>query len=86
MDAGGREAMLDAVRTAATRRVEAILGNKRRRHYGHAALLLACCLELAPGVGQQSAVAEWVSDVRKRYSRFHAFQDECTRALASISP
>ena len=85
VDSKGREAMLEAMRTAATRRVEGILGNKRRSHYGHAALLVACCLELAPGVGEQSAVVEWVNDVRKRYARFHAFQEECARALASIS-
>lgn len=85
VDSRGRAAMLDAMRTAATKRVEGILGNKRRGHYGHVALLIACCLELAPGVGKQGVVAAWVSDLRKRYSRFHAFQKECTRALASIS-
>jgi hypothetical protein len=85
MDAEGREAMLEAMRTAATKRIEGILGNKRRAHYGHAALLLACCMELAPRVGKQIAVAEWVQSVRKKYSRFAAFQDECERALACIS-
>ncbi len=85
VDSEGREAVLEAMRAAATRRVEGILGNKRRQHYSHAALLLACCLELAPGVGKQTAVVEWVNGVRKTYARFHAFQEECKRALASIS-
>ena len=85
IDSKGREAMLEAMRAAATRRVEGILGNKRRGHYGHAARLVACCLELAPAVGKQEIVAEWVGEVRKAYSRFSAFQEECRSALASIS-
>lgn len=83
VDAAGREAMLEAMRLAAERRVEGVLGDKRRRHYGHAALLVACCLELAPGVGRHAAVAEWVAALRKRYARFPAFQEECDRALGS---
>lgn len=85
IDARGRKAMLEAMRAAATKRVEGIVGNKRRAHYRHAATLLACCLELAPAVGQQHQVREWVDEVRKAYSRFYAFQEECRRALASIS-
>jgi hypothetical protein len=83
LDAKGRTAMFEAMRAAATRRVEGILGNKRRRHYGHAATLVACCLELAPFVGEQQAVTQWFDDVRKKYSRFSAFQAELNGALAS---
>src|SRR5262249_34219750 len=36
-----RNAAIDAMRTAAEKRVEGILGHSRRRHYGHAALLVA---------------------------------------------
>lgn len=79
-----RAAMLEVMQVAAERRVEGILGNKRRRHYGHAALLMACCLDLAPGVGRGTAVAEWVAKLRGKYARFHAFQEECRRALASV--
>lgn len=85
IDLVGREAMLEAMRVVATKRVEGILGNKRRRHYGHAATLVACCLELAPAVGKREVIAEWVSEQRRAYSRFSAFQKECRRALASIS-
>lgn len=85
IDAKGRQAMLEAMRAAATKRVEGIVGNKRRGHYGHAATLLACCLEVAPAVGKQKEVAEWVAEVRKAYSRFYAFQEECRRALALIA-
>jgi hypothetical protein len=85
IDSQDREAMLEAMRAAATKRVAGILGNKRRGHYGHAARLLACCLELAPATGRQQAVAEWVGKVRKAYSRYSAFQEECRKALTSIS-
>ena len=81
----GRDAVLAAMRVAATRRVEGLLGNKRRRHYGHAALLVACCLALAPGVRRRKASAEWVAELRRRYARFHAFQAECRRALALVA-
>jgi hypothetical protein len=85
MSANGREAMHSALRLAAAKRVEGILGNKRRRYYRHAALLVACCLELAPAVGKEAEIAAWVGDLRRTYSRFHAFQEECERALASIA-
>jgi hypothetical protein len=85
IDPKNRGAMLEAMRAAAEKRAVGILGNKRRRHYGHVATLLACCLELAPAVGRQEEVADWVDVLRKRYSRFYAFQEELKRALASIS-
>lgn len=83
LDAKDRTAMFEAMRAAASRRVEGILGNKRRRHYGHAATLVVCCLELAPFVGKQKAVTQWFDDVRKKYSRFSAFQAELKQALAA---
>lgn len=85
MRSADREVVLDAMRTAASKRVEAIVINKRRRHYSHAAALVACCLELAPAIGKGKAFAAWVGGVRKKYSRFHAFQAELTAALASRS-
>jgi len=44
---GDRNAMIDAVRIAAEKRVEGILGHSRR-HYGHAAMLVEQCVALAP--------------------------------------
>lgn len=85
IDAKGREVVLEAMRAAASRRVEGILSHKRRHHYGHAATLVACCLEVALAVGKRKEVADWVDDVRKKYSRFYAFQQELTTALASGS-
>ena len=85
IDSRSRGAMLEAMRAAAEERAIGILGNKRRRHYGHLATLVACCLELAPTVERQRKIEDWVDDLRKRYSRFYAFQKELKRTLASIS-
>ena len=71
------------MRAAASKRVEGIVGHKRRHHYGHAATLVACCLEVAPAVGKRKELADWVDEVREKYSRFYAFQGELTTALAS---
>lgn len=43
-----RDAVIDAMRIAAEKRTEGILGSSRRQHYGHAALLVASCVALAP--------------------------------------
>ena len=77
--------MLKAMQAAARKRVAGILGNKRRRHYDHAAILVACCLELDPVVGKPGAIAKWVTDLRRKYSRFYAFQKEVDHALAEVS-
>ena len=70
---------------AATKRVAGILGNKRRRHYGHAAILVACCLELDPVAEKPGAIAKWVADLRRKHSRFYAFQREVDHALTEVS-
>jgi hypothetical protein len=38
------DALRDAKRVAAEKRIEAILSHSRRRHYGHAAMLAAACV------------------------------------------
>ena len=83
IDERGRAGMLDAMQVAATKRVAGILGHKRRRHYDHAAILIACCFELAPTVGKQEKVSEWIVQLRKQYMRFYAFQAELRSALAA---
>ena len=77
--------MLEGMQSAATRRTEGVVANKRRRHYGHAATLIACCLELASIVGQKEAASEWVAELRREYKRFPAFQRELEDALARSS-
>lgn len=81
IDATERRTILEAMKTAATNRVEGVLDRKRRRVYGHAATLVLCCLELAPAAGMQEEVARWVEDLRGEYRRFRAFQKEIEMAL-----
>lgn len=70
LEGSDRAAMLDAMRVAAEKRIEGILGQSRRRHYGHAATLAACCLAIAP------------RDRRK--ATLEAFKGELEAALNSL--
>ena len=58
-----RDAMIDAMRIAAEKRVEGILGNSRRRHYGHAAMLAASCVAIAP-TDRGKDVSGWLAGLR----------------------
>jgi hypothetical protein len=75
--------MVDAMRVAAERRVEGVLGNSRRRHYAHAAMLVASCVALAPEAGGEDLSA-WMMGLRQTYSRRHAFREELRRAMESL--
>ena len=83
IDPRGRVVMFKAMQTATAKRAEGILGNKRRHHYAHVAALVACCLELSRVVGERDSVVAWLDDLRKKYSRFPAFQEELKAALGS---
>ena len=78
-----RDAMLTAMRIVAGRRVEGILGNSRRRQYGHSAMLVASCLALAPR-GSEKDLSTWITGLRQTYSRRHAFREELTRAMETL--
>jgi hypothetical protein len=80
-----RDAMLDAMRAAAEKRVEAILGDSRRRHYGHAAMLVASCLALAPR-NREEATSAWIAQLRAAHSRRHAFKEELRAAISLSVP
>ena len=74
-----RKAVLTDLRKAAERRVAGVVDKKRRRHYGHAAQLVAACA----AVEQTPETARWVAGVREEYRRFPALQREfesCLRA------
>ena len=77
-----RTAMLQAMKAAAVSRTDGVLGNKRRRHYGHAAQLVACCVEIEDGSGTARDTSQWAEALRERTSRFPAFQGELRAALA----
>ena len=74
-----RGVMLTAMKDAATKRTDGVLGEKRRRHYGHAAALVACCVELEDGTDSDSP---WAEALRTRTSRFPAFQEALRAPLA----
>jgi hypothetical protein len=78
-----RDAAIGAMRIAAEKRTEGILGNSRRQHYGHAALLVASCVAFAPK-SRTSELLKWATDLRQRYSRRHAFRQELARACESL--
>lgn len=75
--------MVDSMCVAAERRVEAILGSSRRRQYGHAAMLVASCVALAPAGGGKDFSA-WIMGLQQTYSRRHAFREELRRAMESL--
>ena len=78
-----RDVAITAMRVAAERRVEGILGSARRRHYGHAALLVASCLAFAPK-RREAEFSKWSAELRQQYLRRSAFRQELTRAFASL--
>ena len=78
-----RAVAITALRVAAEKRVEGILGNSRRQHYGHAALLVASCLAFAPK-GHEAELSTWFMELRQQYRRRSAFRQELTRAFASL--
>jgi len=67
----------------AEKRTEGILGNSRRQHYGHAALLVASCVAFAPK-SRASELLRWAADLRQQYWRRHAFREELARASESL--
>ena len=78
-----RDAAIDAMRIAAEKRTEGILGNSRRQHYDHAALLVASCVAFAPKK-RAAELLRWVMDLRQQYWRRHAFRVELARACESL--
>ena len=83
IDTSDRDAMLDAMRGTAEKRIEGILGESRRRHYGHAAALAASFVAAAPK-DRQRAASDWIAHLLVAYSRRHAFKQELQAALKSV--
>jgi len=67
-----RVAVLKAMRAAAEKRIEGVIENKRRRHYGHAASLAVACVAIDPS----RATKTWLDMLGKKYRRYPAFQRE----------
>jgi hypothetical protein len=79
MDGQARAAVLAAMRKAAERRVAGVTEQKRRRHYGHAAQLVAECL----ACDRSPETARWTATVRQEYRRFPALRAELEERLGS---
>jgi hypothetical protein len=65
-------ALLEAMRRAAENRLAGLTKNKRRRHYGHGAQLVATCAALL----SSSEANDWVATLRTGYRRYPALQRE----------
>jgi hypothetical protein len=78
-----RDAAIDAMRIAAEKRIEGILGNSRRQHYDHAALLVASCVAFAPK-SRAAETLRWATALRQLYWRRPAFRAELARACESL--
>jgi len=83
IDTPDRDVIFDAMRVAAEKRIEGILGQSRRRHYGHAATLVASWLGVAP-THRQKAASGWIAQLLVAHSRRHAFKDELRAALKTV--
>jgi hypothetical protein len=76
-DGKARQVVLESMRKAAERRVEGVTANQRRRHYGHAASLVAICAAIDPS----PATAQWVTRLRDEHRRYPALRAELDRQV-----
>ena len=76
-DATSRRAVLAAMKKAAESRIAGVTEQKRRRHYGHAAELVATCV----GCDKTGETTRWAAALTAEYKRFPALRDELERAL-----
>jgi len=70
-----RTVLINAMRTAAEKRIEGVTDKKRRRYYGHAASLASCCV----AVDGSNESVKWIAEIRDEYRRFPALQREFKR-------
>jgi hypothetical protein len=80
-----RAVVVRALRAAATARVNGVLHEKRRRYYDHAALLVACCVEIEEAGCSARAGTEWAAALQQRFSRYPAFQAALRDALSRVN-
>jgi tetratricopeptide (TPR) repeat protein len=78
-DATSRTAVLSAMKRAAERRVAGVTEQKRRKHYDHAAELVATCV----ACDKTGDTARWAAALKAEYNRFPALRAEIARALGA---
>lgn len=69
-DETSREEMVDAMRKAAEKRISAVIEDKRRSRYEHAASLALACVR----VDGSAKTTKWMADLRLKYRRYPALQ------------
>jgi hypothetical protein len=80
-----RERFLKAAWNIAKQRVKAILEKKHRRAYERAAALVAAVAEARIVAGESEKGHSLLEDIRRQYSRYHAFTGELDK-VARRSP
>ena len=75
--AATRAVLLKRLRQAAEKRAVGVTNEKRRRHYSHAARLVAACATIDP----TPETMAWVATVRAAYRRYPAMQAEFDRCF-----
>ena len=75
--AATRTVLVKALRRASEKRVAGVTEEKRRRHYCHAARLVAACAVADP----TPETAMWVATLRAKYRRYSALHDEFDQSL-----
>jgi tetratricopeptide (TPR) repeat protein len=78
-EAALRTHVLAAMKRAAESRVAGVTDQKRRRHYGHAAELVATCV----ACDTSSETAHWAAALKADYRRFPALRDALDRAMGA---
>lgn len=76
-DARARKAVITAMRKAAENRVAGVTQQKRRRQYGHAAWLVAACVDC----DRSPETVHWADALREQYRRFYALRADLDRHL-----
>jgi len=67
------------MRKAAESRLAGVTEQKRRRHYGHAAQLVAACV----ACDSSPDAARWLTSIKAEHRRFPALRAELDRQLGS---
>jgi len=78
-DAATSKALLRAMRKAAEKRLDGVTEHKRRRHYWHAAELVAACVASDGG----AKTRRWVQGICDKYRRYRALQRELKAHLGN---
>lgn len=78
-DGAARSVVLAAMKKAAESRTAGVTDQKRRRHYGHAAELVATCV----ACDRSGETARWAAALKAEYRRFPALREELERAIGA---